>query len=77
MKAHTPRPLTEAMRRELRALQQTGDISDICQYGNRSIAFWSRDKVLGALERRGLIAAIPDWTITDAGRAAIARATQA
>ncbi len=72
---HTPGPLTEAMLRELRAFERTGEPADLCMYGNRTIAFWSRDKVLAALDRRGLIAATPDWTITDAGRAAIAAAT--
>lgn len=71
----TPGALTNAMLRELRCIHRWGEPCDISEYGARSIAFWSRDKVLGALERRGLIAATPDWTLTHAGRAAIAAST--
>lgn len=71
----TPGSLTPAMLRELRCFERWGEPCDISEYGARAIAFWSRDKVLEALDRRGLIEATPDWTLTDAGRAAIAKAT--
>lgn len=66
--------LTPAMVRELHAIER-GDVGDLLDYGYNALAFYARDRVIGALERRGLIAATPDWTLTDAGRAAIARAT--
>jgi len=73
--AHTPRPLTPAMLRELRSIER-GQIGDLLDYGYNGLAFYARDRVIGALERRGLIAATPDWSITDAGRAAIEKATK-
>ena len=70
---HTPGPLTPAMLRELRAIER-GDVGDLLDYGTSALAFHARDRVIGALARRGLIAATPDWSLTNAGRAAIANA---
>lgn len=74
MGKHTPGPLTPAMLRELKSIQR-GDISDVAEYGANALAFYARDRVIGALERRGLLVAAPDWSLTDAGRAAIQKAT--
>lgn len=68
--------LTPAMLRELRSIER-GDVSDLLDYGTNALSFYARDRVIGALERRGLIAATPDWTLTDAGRAALAEAVAA
>lgn len=70
---NTQRPLSPAMLRELRSIEQ-GNVSDLMDYGLNALAFYARDRVIGALARRGLIAATPDWSLTDAGRAAIAKA---
>lgn len=72
---HTPKALTPAMLRELRSIER-GDVGDLLDYGTNALAFYARDRVIGALERRGLIAATPDWSLTAAGRAAIAKATR-
>lgn len=70
----TPGPLTPAMLRELRSIEHSG-VGDLSDYCANALAFYARDRVIGALERRGLIEATPDWSLTDAGRAAIAKAT--
>lgn len=70
---HAPGPLTPTMVRELRAIER-GDIGDLLDYGTNALAFYARDRVIGALERRGLIAATPDWSLTEAGRAALSKA---
>jgi hypothetical protein len=67
---HTPTALSPAMVRELRSIAR-GDISDLLDYGQNSLAFYARDRVIGALERRGLVEANPDWSLTDLGRAAL------
>lgn len=64
--------LTPAMQRELRSIAH-GEVSDLLDYGTNSLAFYARDRVIGALEKRGLIAATPDWSLTDAGQAALAQ----
>lgn len=68
--------LTPAMLRELRSIN-AGRVGDLDDYGLSALSFYARDRVIGALERRGLIAATPDWSLTDAGRAAIANKGQA
>lgn len=73
MSKQTMTPLTAAMLRELRSIER-GDVGDLLDYGTNALSFYARDRVIGALERRGLIEATPDWSITDAGRAAIAKA---
>jgi hypothetical protein len=65
--------LTPAMIRALRSIER-GDVGDLSDYGLSALAFYARDRVIGALERRGLIEATPDWSVTEAGRAAIAKA---
>lgn len=71
---HTPETLTPAMLRELRSIERSG-VGDLLDYGTNALAFYARDRVIGALERRGLIVNDGDWIATDAGRAAIAKAT--
>lgn len=68
------RPLTPAMRRELRAIARTGEPDDLFEYrGAEHLAFYARDKVLSALLTRGLIRPTcpRPFALTDAGRAAI------
>lgn len=67
--------LTAAQLRELRCIAQTGGISDLSEFGGNHLAFYARDRVIGALLRKGLIAATPDWSLTDAGRSVVAQAT--
>ena len=75
MSKHTE-SLSPAMLRELSALDRTGCLSDWTEWGGANhLWFHARDRVIGALERRGLIAATPDWSLTDAGRTTIQRAT--
>lgn len=62
--------LTPAMIRELRSISR-GQVGDLDDYGLSALAFYARDRVIGALERRGLIESNPDWSLTDAGRAAL------
>lgn len=62
--------LTPAMERELRSIER-GDVGDLLDYGHNALAFYARDRVIGALERRGLIEQTPDWSLTEAGRAAL------
>ena len=72
---HTPRPLTAAMLRELKSFAATGEPTDPAEWhGAAALWFCARHRVIGALARRGLIAATPDWTLTDSGRSAIAAA---
>jgi hypothetical protein len=76
---HTPEcatycALTPAMRRELRSIS-TGYPTDAAEW-HAAGALWfaARDRVIGALLRRGLIAdQCGDYAITDAGRAALAK----
>jgi hypothetical protein len=58
------------MLRELRSIGH-GDVGDLLDYGTNSLAFYARDRVIGALARRGLIEETPDWSLTNAGRAAL------
>jgi hypothetical protein len=68
---HTPAQL-----RELRAIERTGEVSDLAEFGASHLAFHARDRVLGALLRRELIRDEPGgYVVTEAGRAAIAKAT--
>lgn len=69
---HTPGELTAPMLRELRWIGQFGEPGDLADYGANALAFYARERTLSALIRRGLIADAE--TITDAGRAAIAKA---
>jgi hypothetical protein len=69
--------LTPAMLRELRAFEFDGNPSDPCewQHAPESLWFHARDRVIGALLRRGLIADDRGgYAVTDAGRAALAKA---
>lgn len=67
--------LTPAMLRELQSIARTGEpTAPIEWHGAGALWFHARDRVIGALERRGLIEAAPDWTATEAGRAALADA---
>ena len=72
MAAHTHEHLTPAMLRTLRSVAN-GDPGDLADFGLSALAFYAREKVLSALIARGLIEDAE--TITDAGRAAIAKAT--
>jgi hypothetical protein len=65
--------LTKAMIRELQAIERTGDPSDPYDWHNAgAIWFYARDKVIGALLRRGLIADnASGFCITDAGKEAL------
>jgi hypothetical protein len=65
--------LTKAMIRELRSIEWDGNPSDPYdwQHAPESLWFHARDKVLGALLRRGLIVDDGGFRITDAGRAAL------
>jgi hypothetical protein len=76
MSAHTPGPLTIAMRRELRAIAQTGEPTDPYDWiGAAALWFHARDRVLSALLRRGLIEATESgFALTADGRAALAAA---
>lgn len=67
--------LTPAMRRELSSFVTTGEPSDACEWhGAGALWFVARDRVIGALLRRGLIEADDNgYTPTDAGRAALAK----
>lgn len=67
--------LTKAMVRELRSLEWDGNPSDPVdwQHAPEGLWFHARDKVIGALLRRGLIADDQGggYQITDAGKAAL------
>lgn len=66
--------LTPAMLRELRNIERYGEATDPCEWhGAGHLWFYAREKVITALITRGLIADAE--TVTDAGRAAIAKAT--
>lgn len=60
------------MRDELRCIEKHGTFRELDDYGLGALAFYARDRVLGALLRRGLIESAPnDYAITDAGREAL------
>lgn len=62
--------LSKAQLRELRSIER-GQLSDpIDWHAAGPLWFHARDKVLGALLRRGLITSDPDYRLTDAGKAA-------
>lgn len=65
--------LSPAMLRELRSLHRTGQLSDPADFGAcGALWFHARDRVIGALARRGLIEdSAGDWAINDAGRAVL------
>jgi hypothetical protein len=67
---------TTAMLRELRAIQSTGEVGDLLDYGSNALAFYAREKTLTALLRRDLIVSeAGGYVLTDAGREALAKAT--
>lgn len=62
--------LTPAMKRELRCIAATGEPSDPIEWHTaNALWFHARDRVLGALIRRGLIT--DDLKLTESGRLAI------
>lgn len=65
--------LTPAMKRELRSIARDGNPSDPYdwQHAPESLWFHARDRVLGALLTRGLIADTGGFSLTDAGRKVI------
>jgi len=65
--------LTPAMCRELRSIALDGNPSDPCnwQHAPEGLWFHARDKVLGALLKRGLIVADLGYYLTDQGKAAL------
>ena len=65
--------LSPAMKRELKAISIDGNPSDPVdwQHAPESLWFHARDRVIGALLRRGLIVDNGGYTLTDAGREAI------
>ena len=66
--------LSPAMIRELRAMSVDGNPSDPVdwQHAPEGLWFHARDRVIGALLRRGLVVADGGYTLTDAGRSALA-----
>jgi hypothetical protein len=73
------RKLTPAMLRELRSIEHDGNPSDPYDWSHAPESLWfhARDKVLGALLTRGLIYEpnnMSGYSLTDAGRAALAEA---
>jgi len=62
--------LTPAMNRELRSIASTGEPTDPIEWhASNALWFHARDKVIGALKRRGLVT--DNLELTDAGRDAI------
>ena len=71
--AMSEKPLTPAMLRELRHIEKHGEPCDLAEFNDaRHLAFHAREKVLSALIRRGLLDDAE--TVSDAGRAALAKA---
>lgn len=66
--------VTEAMLRELRSIERTGEPTDPIEWhGANALWFHARDRVLGALLRRELIEDPGGgYQLTDAGRAVLA-----
>lgn len=62
--------LSAAMLRELRAISVDGNPSDPVdwQHAPESLWFHARDRVIGALLRRGLIVADGGYSLTEPGR---------
>ncbi len=73
------RPLSAAMVRELRAINFDGNPSDPVEWAHAPESLWfhARDRVIGALLRRGLIVTDGGYSLTDAGRAALEKAQAA
>jgi hypothetical protein len=71
MSAARFKPLTATMLAELRCIDRFGTFRELDDYSRGPLAFYAREKVLTALMDRGFIADAE--TITDAGRAAIAK----
>ena len=66
--------LTPAMLRELQSIVRNGELTDPIDWpATGALWFYARDRVIGALERRGLIEAAPDWTATEAGHIAVSK----
>ena len=65
--------LTKAMIRELRSIEWDGNPSDPVdwQHAPEGLWFHARDKVIGALLRRGLIVDDGGFRITDSGKDAL------
>ena len=64
--------LTPAMKRELYSIHRLGRPTDPDEWHAAGpLWFHARDRVLGALLRRGLIEDKGDYQLTDAGRAAL------
>lgn len=68
--------LTPAMLRELRSIAHDGNPSDPLDWCHAPEELWfhARDKVIGALLRRGLIVDGGGYQITASGRAALLQA---
>lgn len=65
------KPLTPTMLAELAHIAKYGIFRDMDCYSFGALAFYSREKVLTALINRGLL--LDAETITDAGRAVLAK----
>lgn len=65
--------MTPAMIRELKSIAWDGNPSDPVdwQHAPESLWFHARDRVIGALLKRGLIEDKNGYTITEAGKAAL------
>ena len=68
--------LTQAMLRELRSMERDGNPSDPFdwQHAPEGLWFHARERVIGALLKRGLIfsdAGYSGYSLTEAGKAAI------
>jgi len=66
--------LTPAMMRELRSIVKYGQPGDLAEYGANALAFYARDKTIGALLKRGLIE--DSEHATEAGRALVEKVEQ-
>lgn len=61
--------LSKAMIRELRSIESSGEPSDLYEWhGAGALGFHARDRVLGALLRRGLIVDEGSYRLTEEGR---------
>jgi hypothetical protein len=64
--------LTKAMIRELRSIEGSGNPSDPIDWHTAgALWFHAREKVLGALLRRGLIVDDGDFRLTESGKEAL------
>jgi hypothetical protein len=73
VKKETQMNLTPAMKRELRSIAWDGNPSDPYDWSHAPESLWfhARDRVLGALLKRGLIEDKGGYRLTDAGKAVI------